>query len=247
MADNYVFTPGSGGTAAADDVGNVLYPRIKMNWGADGAANDVSAANPLPSSIINGSIAVTAGTGVITSGTISVNTPGTITSGTVSVNTPGTITSGSISVIAGTGIITASTVNAATINTGTINSATVNAGTFRNDGRSSRNIITYATTVSLAGSAYGTIIGSASVGAGTSLWVNDISLVNQTGTVTCVAGFGTWNQGTSVLVRGQFGPNAGIQKSYPLAVNAGMTNQDLTVWSNATANIDVSVSYFISA
>ncbi len=28
MADNYAFTPGSGATGAADDVGGVLYPRV---------------------------------------------------------------------------------------------------------------------------------------------------------------------------------------------------------------------------
>lgn len=48
MADNFDFTPGVGGTGAADDVGGVLYPRVKINYGADGAATDVSDANPLP-------------------------------------------------------------------------------------------------------------------------------------------------------------------------------------------------------
>ena len=49
MSDNYNATPGSGITFASDDVGpGVAYPRIKMDWGVDGVAVDVSATNPLP-------------------------------------------------------------------------------------------------------------------------------------------------------------------------------------------------------
>lgn len=50
MADNYAFTAGSGTTAAADDVGGVLYPRAKLAHGADGSATDVSTTSPLPAS-----------------------------------------------------------------------------------------------------------------------------------------------------------------------------------------------------
>jgi hypothetical protein len=49
MADNVEADPGSGGaTFASDDIGGVQYPRTKVVWGADGAANDTSAAAPLP-------------------------------------------------------------------------------------------------------------------------------------------------------------------------------------------------------
>jgi hypothetical protein len=48
MADNVGYTPGSGATVAADDIGGVLYQRVKIAAGADGAAADVSSANPLP-------------------------------------------------------------------------------------------------------------------------------------------------------------------------------------------------------
>jgi hypothetical protein len=48
MADNIGYTPGTGATIAADDIGGVLYQRVKMVHGADGAAVDASAANPLP-------------------------------------------------------------------------------------------------------------------------------------------------------------------------------------------------------
>jgi hypothetical protein len=48
MADNIGYTPGSGAVVAADDVGGVLYQRIKPAFGADNTAVDVSDANPLP-------------------------------------------------------------------------------------------------------------------------------------------------------------------------------------------------------
>jgi hypothetical protein len=48
MADNYTYTPGTGATAAGDLIGGVMYPRIKMTWGVDGASVDASASDPLP-------------------------------------------------------------------------------------------------------------------------------------------------------------------------------------------------------
>jgi hypothetical protein len=55
MADNFAFTPGSGATAAADDVGGVLYPRAKLDFGGDGATAPVTATTPLPVQVKNGS------------------------------------------------------------------------------------------------------------------------------------------------------------------------------------------------
>lgn len=49
MADNFVANAGSGGsTFAADDIGGVMYPRVKVVSGADGSAVDVSNTAPLP-------------------------------------------------------------------------------------------------------------------------------------------------------------------------------------------------------
>jgi len=45
MADNYLV---GGLEFAADEVGSVLHPRVKLQVGADGAATDVSDAAPLP-------------------------------------------------------------------------------------------------------------------------------------------------------------------------------------------------------
>jgi hypothetical protein len=48
MADNVGYTPGSGATVAADDIGGVLYQRVKITHGADGIAHETSNGNPLP-------------------------------------------------------------------------------------------------------------------------------------------------------------------------------------------------------
>lgn len=40
MADNLAWTPGSGATIAADDIGGVHYQRVKLSLGADGSAAD---------------------------------------------------------------------------------------------------------------------------------------------------------------------------------------------------------------
>lgn len=52
MPDNVGYTPGSGATVAADDVGGVLHQRVKLSVGADGVAADVTPTNGLPIEII---------------------------------------------------------------------------------------------------------------------------------------------------------------------------------------------------
>jgi hypothetical protein len=48
MADNVGYTPGSGATVAADDIGGVLHQRVKLSIGEDGSATDASLTNPVP-------------------------------------------------------------------------------------------------------------------------------------------------------------------------------------------------------
>lgn len=49
MADNVLLNSGSGGdTIAADDVGGAKHQYVKVEFGADGTATKVSAADPLP-------------------------------------------------------------------------------------------------------------------------------------------------------------------------------------------------------
>jgi len=49
MADNVELNAGSGGsTLATDDISGVHYQRVKMAYGTDGNAADVSSSNPMP-------------------------------------------------------------------------------------------------------------------------------------------------------------------------------------------------------
>jgi hypothetical protein len=55
MADNVELSAGTGGAiAATDDIAGVHYQRVKVTFGADGAATDVAAAAPLPVDIGTG-------------------------------------------------------------------------------------------------------------------------------------------------------------------------------------------------
>ena len=56
MADNTTL-PGTGDVIASDDIGGVKHQRVKVEFGGDGVATDVSAATPLP---VTGAITVTA-------------------------------------------------------------------------------------------------------------------------------------------------------------------------------------------
>lgn len=49
MADNTTLNSGTGGDViASDDIAGVKHQRVKVEFGADGSATDVSSANPLP-------------------------------------------------------------------------------------------------------------------------------------------------------------------------------------------------------
>lgn len=48
MTDNVPITAGAGTNIASDDIGGVQYQRIKMTYGQDGSATDVSSVNPMP-------------------------------------------------------------------------------------------------------------------------------------------------------------------------------------------------------
>lgn len=62
MADNTVLPLGTldGDTYASDDIGGIKYQRVKLTIGPDGAATDVSNANPIPVSDNGGSLTVDA-------------------------------------------------------------------------------------------------------------------------------------------------------------------------------------------
>lgn len=222
--------------------------RLRVTYSSGTLTHNERAANFGNSAvqIVNGSVSHV---GMLDAGTITsvANVAaGTITrveQGSINV-TAGTVTAGSIVVTVGT--IAAGTV---AVSAGTITHGTIDAGTVKDDGRAARNILTYGTTFAGTAAAYGTLVGSASVGAGTYTWVDSISITNPTGNITTLVGFGTALSGTSVLWKGTLGTtsSAGVVKIFPHAVNAGMTNQDLVCYVSGAGTIDVNVTYFISA
>jgi len=67
MADGYVTNAGAGGsTFASDDIGGTHHPRVKVEWGADGSANDTAVAAPMPVQATVESNQMTAGGTVVT-------------------------------------------------------------------------------------------------------------------------------------------------------------------------------------
>ena len=59
MADNTELNTGTGGdTIATDDIANVKHQRVKIEYGEDGSATDVSDTNPLPIDDAGGSLTV---------------------------------------------------------------------------------------------------------------------------------------------------------------------------------------------
>lgn len=73
MADNYTTAYGAGGrTFAADEIADVLYPRVKLVIGGDGVNDgDASKANPIPIAQPGGSLTSISGS-VTTGGTAQV-------------------------------------------------------------------------------------------------------------------------------------------------------------------------------
>lgn len=97
MADNTTLNAGSGGDViATDDITGVKHQQVKVEWGVDGTATPVSAANPMPV-VQTGTHAVNATLSAETTkviGTVNIaasQTVATVTTvGTVSAITPGT-------------------------------------------------------------------------------------------------------------------------------------------------------------
>lgn len=58
MADNVGYTPGSGAIVAADEIGGVLFQRVKLTHGTNGTAVDVSDAAPMPVQETSGATSV---------------------------------------------------------------------------------------------------------------------------------------------------------------------------------------------
>lgn len=259
-AGTMIVTVGTVGGKAASGAAAVANPILIAGTDAGGTIYSplVTTTGHLLTDILSGTIqssGTVTGVGVVTSvtnlagGTIGILTNGTLSSSgtTTGVGVVTTVTS--VTEVANLAKGTITKLEGGTLGILAQGSINVTAGTFRDDARTSRNILTYGTTFGGGAAAYGTLVGSASVGAGTYTWVDSISITNPSGNITTMVGFGTALNGTSVLWKGTLGTtsSAGVVKSFPHAVNAGMTNQDLVCYISGAGTVDVNVTYFISA
>jgi hypothetical protein len=90
MADNTTLNSGSGGdTIATDDIAGIKHQRVKIQYGVDGSATDVSDTNPLPIDDAGGSITV--------DGTITANLSATDNAVLDSIDTNTTTLAGAVS------------------------------------------------------------------------------------------------------------------------------------------------------
>lgn len=103
-------------------------------------------------------------------------------------------------------------------------------------------ITNFGTLGTAASATYGTLV--AAPGIGTSLYINDLSIVSYSGTTDYMVAFGTGVTGAGVLARGLFAPSSGIEKVFPLANNGNLTNTPLVFWINGAGTGYINVSYF---
>jgi hypothetical protein len=74
VADNVVLNAGTGGASmAADDIGGIHYQRVKVTYGADGAAADVTAAVGLPVTSATGATFLLAANSGVDVGDVTIN------------------------------------------------------------------------------------------------------------------------------------------------------------------------------
>lgn len=153
--------------------------------------------------------------------------------GTITALQNGTITAGSI-------IVTAGTMSAGTLNTGTLSPIPTIAN------------VTFGTHGTTGVSIFGTLAGGTGSGAGTEIFITSLSLTipstggSQDASIGWGSNGGTFQAGTGLLVRGNFPPGGGIQKSFWPPVSSG-TQAQLMLFQAGAGTVDVDVTYFITA
>jgi hypothetical protein len=246
MADNTTLNTGSGGdTIATDDIAGIKHQRVKVQYGVDGSATDVSDTNPLPVDDAGGSLTVDNAALSVTGGGVEASalrvTLATDSTGVVSVDDNG----GSLTV---DGTVAISGTVAVTDNAGSL--TVDNAGTFAvqaDTELTTADLDTGAGTdtravVGLAGTASGgaqLIPGSSTDGLLVNLGANND--VTVTGTVTANAGTGPFpvsDNGGSLTVDGTVA--ATQSGTWTLGANSGVDVGDVTI-NNASGASAVNI------
>jgi hypothetical protein len=235
-----------GGTDSGGTVRTILI-------NAAGAMNigTVSALPNLP----QGSINVTAGTiGTITN-VGQIYNAGTLQTGANTIGNIGTLITGTIlSSGTTTGVGTMTNLGSVTnlgqvYNAGTVQN--ILGGTVQLSPIPTISQSTYGTHGTTGVSVFGTLAGGTGSGAGTEIFVTSVSMsIPSTGGSQDVSigwgtNAGTFQAGTGLIVRGNFPPGGGIQKTFSPAINSG-TNAQLCLFQAGAGTVDVNVTYFIT-
>lgn len=204
-----------------------------------------------------GTLGTVTGIGVVTTVTnLSGGTIGILTNGTLS--SSGTTTGvGSVSNLGSLAMLTAGTLSM--INAGTLTSlgtlpgvgvvSALTAGTLSPIPTIAN--VTYGTHGTTGASVFGTLAGGTGSGAGTEIFCTSVSLsVPSTGGSQDVSigwgtNGGTFHAGTGLIVRGNFPPGGGIQKTFWPPINSG-TQAQLMMFQAGAGTVDVSISYFLA-
>lgn len=198
------------------------------------------------SNLTNGSINVLTGTTTLVTRTGNV---GTLELGSVvvtSLPSSGTLlnlANGTLAVVTTVSNLTNGSVN---LLTGTVTSVTnLAGGTIQSNPKPSRSIFTYGTTTT---GTIGTLV--AAGGGGVKIWINDASVVSHNGTVDALISYGLavgggGATGGGVVIRGNFGAQGGLQKSFPIAIDGGTSNTALTFNQlGGSGTVTYTVSYW---
>jgi hypothetical protein len=186
-----------------------------------------------------GSVSSLGSLGMLNAGTISTlpNLPGgsiAITAGTIAtLGTMGTLgTVAGLGTLPGVGVVSALT-------TGTLSPIPTIAN------------VTFGTHGTTGVSVFGTLAGGTGSGAGTEIFITSLSLSipstggSQDASIGWGSNGGTFHNGTGMLVRGNFPPGGGIQKTFYPPVNSG-TQAQLMMFQAGAGTVDVSVTYFLT-
>ena len=122
---------------------------------------------------------------------------------------------------------------------GTITAGTIN----RLDRQSPKQITSFGTVGTAAGSFFGTI--SAASGAGTSHVVTGINIIVTSGTPEVMVSFGSALTGGSVLARGSFTTNSGIARNFNPPIDSG-TNSEIMYHFVSAGTANIQVQYYKS-
>ncbi len=116
------------------------------------------------------------------------------------------------------------------------------AGTVQLDGVPTDNILLFGTIGTAGAAAPGTLVTAG--GVGTSHYMNELSMIVESGTVDAMIAYGTAIVGAAVLARGKFIPSAGIQKSFPKSPGGANANEALTWALQGAGTVSFNISYF---